>query len=51
MATTLILAAIAAETKKPPSAQLTNNILDSSTGGQIASLTDMHGNGLRLKVM
>ena len=51
MATPLISAAVAAKTKNPQSAQITNNILKSLTGGKILSLTDMHGNGLRLKVM
>ena len=51
MATPLISAAVAAKTKNPPSAQVTNSILKSLTGGKILSLTDMHGNGLRLKVM
>ena len=51
MATPLISAAVAAKTKKPQSAQVTNSILKSLTGGKILSLTDMHGNGLRLKVM
>ena len=51
MATPLISAAIAAKTKNPQSAQVTNSILKSLTGGKILSLTDMHGNGLRLKVM
>ena len=51
MATPLISAAVAAKTKNPASAQVTNAILKSLTGGKILSLTDMHGNGLRLKVM
>ena len=51
MATLLISAAVAAKTKNPQSAQVTNTILKSLTGGKILSLTDMHGNGLRLKVM
>ena len=51
MATPLISAAVAAKTKNPQSAQVTNSILKSLTGGKILSLTDMHGNGLRLKVM
>ena len=51
MATPLKSAAVAAKTKSPQSAQLTNNILKSLTGGKILSLTDMHGHGLRLKVM
>ena len=51
LATPLISAAIAAKTKNPKSAQLTNSILKSLTGGKILSLTAMHGQGLRLKVM
>ena len=51
MATPLISAAVAAKTRSPQSAQITNNILKSLTGGKIFSLTDMHGRGLRLKVM
>ena len=51
MAIPLISAAIAEKTKNPQSAQVTNSILKSVTGGKILSLTDMHGNGLRLKVM
>ena len=52
MATPLILAAVAAKTKTPQSAQVTNSILKSLTGDKILSLTDMlSGAGLRLKVM
>ena len=51
MATPLISAAVAAKTKNPQSAQITNNLLKSLTGGNILSLTDMHGRGLRLKIM
>ena len=52
MATPLISAAIAAKTKNPQSAQVTNSILKSLTGGRVLSLTDMHsGAGLRLRVM
>ena len=51
MATPLISAAVAAKTKNPQSAQVANTILKSLTGGKILSLTDIHGNGLRLKVM
>ena len=50
IATPLISAAVAAKTN-PQSAQVTNSILKSLTGGKVISLTDMHGNGLRLKVM
>ena len=51
IATPLISAAVAAKTKNPQSAQVANTILKSLTGGKILSLTDMHGRGLRLKVM
>ena len=52
MATPLISAAIAAKTKNPQSAKVTNSILKSLTGGRVLSLTDMHsGAGLRLRVM
>ena len=51
MATPLSSAAVAAKTKNPQSAQVTSNILKSITCGKILSLTDMHGRGLRLKVM
>ena len=43
--------AVGAKTKNPKIAQATTNILKSISGGKIFSLTDMHGNGLRLKVM
>ena len=51
MSTPLISAAVAAKTKNPQSAQITNNILKSLTGGNILILTDLHGIGLRLKVI
>ena len=51
MATPLISAAVAAKTENPQSAQVENSILKSLTGGKSLLLTDMHGNGLRLKVM
>ena len=51
MATPMISAAVTAKTKSPQSAQITNNILKSKTGGKALSLTDLHGNSLRLKVM
>ena len=43
--------AVGAKAKIPQAAQATTNILDSISGGKISSLTDMHANGLRLKVM
>ena len=51
MATPLISAAVAAKTKNPQSAEIPNIILYSLTRGKLLSLTDMHGRGLRLKVM
>ena len=51
IATPIISAGVAMKTKNPQSAQVTSNILKSLTGGKILSLTDIHGNGLRLKVM
>ena len=51
MATPLVSAALAAKTKNPQSAQITNNILKSLTSGRVLSLTDMHGGKLELKVM
>ena len=43
--------AVSAKTKNPQVGQATTNILKSFSGGKILSLTDMHGNRLRLKVM
>ena len=43
--------AVSAKTKNPKVGQATTNILRSISGGKILSLTDIHGNGLRLKVM
>ena len=43
--------AVSAKTKNPKVGQATTNILKSISGGKILSLTDMHGNGLRLRVM
>ena len=51
IATPIISAGVAMKTKNPQSAQVASNMLKSLTGGKILSLTDMHGNGLRLKVM
>ena len=50
-ATPLILAAVAAKKKNPQSAQFTNSILKSLTGFETLSLTDMHGPGLRSKLL
>ena len=46
-----VSAAVAAKTKSPQAAQTTSNILKSISGRNILSLTDMHGNRLRWKVM
>ena len=43
--------AASAKTKNPKVGQATTNILKSISGGKILSLTDMHGNGLRFKMM
>ena len=51
MATPIISTAVAAKAKNPNSAQKTNSILKSLTGGKILSFTDLHGHGLRLKVI
>ena len=44
-------AGVEAKIKKPKSAQITSNTLRSSTSGKILTLTDLHGLGLRLRVM
>ena len=43
--------AVNPKTKHPKTGQAMTNILKSISGAKIPSLTDMHGNGLRLKVM
>ena len=43
--------AAGAKTKNPKVGQATTNIIKSISRGKILSLTDMHGHGLRLKVM
>ena len=43
--------AVSARTENPKVGQATAIILKSISGGKILSLTDMHGNGLRKKVM
>ena len=43
--------AVGAKSKNLKVAQATTNILNSISGGNILSLTDMHGNGLRQRVM
>ena len=51
IATPIISAGVAMKSKNPQIAQVTSNILKSLTGGKILSLTNMHGNGLCLRVM
>ena len=51
MASPYIGMAVSARTKNPKIGQATTNILKSISGGKILSLTDIHGRGLRLKVM
>ena len=41
--------AVSAKSKHPKFRQATTNILQSISGGKTLSLTDLHGNGLRLK--
>ena len=43
--------AVGAKSKNPKVGQATTNILNSILGGKILCLTDMHGHGLRLRVM
>ena len=43
--------AVSVKTKNPKVGKATTNFLKSTSGGQILSLTDMHGRGLRLEVM
>ena len=51
MASPYIGMVVSAKTKNPKIVQATTNILKSISGGKILSLTDMHGRGLRLRVM
>ena len=51
MASPYIGMTVSAKTKNPKIGQATTNILKSISGGKILSLTDMHGRGLRLKVI
>ena len=43
--------AVSAKTKNPKFGKATANILICISGGKILSLTEIHGNGLRLKVL
>ena len=51
VAAPFIRMAVGGKTKNSKVAQATTNVLKSITGGKILSLTDMHCNGFRLKVM
>ena len=51
VATPFIGMSVSAKTKNPKIRQETTNRLKSISGGKILSLTNMHGNGLRTKVM
>ena len=51
MANPYIGMAVSAKTKNPKIGATTTNILKSLSGGKVLSLTDMHGRGLRLKVV
>ena len=51
VAAPLIVMAVSAKTKNLKVGATTTNILKSISGGKILSLTDMHAQGLRLKVM
>ena len=51
IASPVVLASVPMKTKTPQSAPKTSNLLKSLLAGKILSLTDMHGHGLRLKVM
>ena len=48
---TVIGMAVGAKSKNKQVGAATTNLLKSLTGGKILSLTDMHGRGLRLKVI
>ena len=51
IASPLIGMVVSAKTKNPKFGQAGDNFLKSISGGNILSLTDLHGNGLRLKFM
>ena len=43
--------AVSAKPKTPKFGQATTTLLKSESGGEFSSLTDIYGNGLRLKIM
>ena len=47
----VICMAVGDKSKKPQIGKATANILRDISGGKLLSLTDLHGSGLRLKVM
>ena len=51
IASPIISAGVAANTKNPEACETTSNLSRSLTGLKIVSLPDMHGQGLRVKVM
>ena len=51
VAAPIIGMAVGAKTKIPKVAQATTNNLKSILGGKVLPLTDMHGHGLRQRVM
>ena len=51
VASPLNVMAVSAKTKYPQVAQATTNNSKSISRGKVLCLTDLHGNGLRLKVM
>ena len=51
MASPYFFIAVSAKTKNPQIDKATSDIFKSTSGGKIFSLKDMHGRGLRLKVL
>ena len=51
IASPIISAGVVAKTKNHQAGEVTSNILKSLAGGRVLNLTDLHCNGLRLKVM
>ena len=47
----VVAMAVGAKSKNPQVGAATTNLLKSVSGGKILSPTDMHGKGLRIKVM
>ena len=50
-ASPIISAGVAAKNKISQAGQVTSSFLKPLTGGKVLNLTDLHGNGLRLKVI